>query len=507
MWGCNLTSTNNHAYLLVSEAQKQGAKLVVVDPRCTKIAQKADIYLNPSPGTDDLLAFLIISKIMHREGLDLDFIDKHTENSQHIIELIEKITPAIESGILNTCGIKAETVGAFVDLLIENKKHTIFNIGYGVQKYRQGGQVVQAIALIQILLGNLGESGTGIIYSQSAFNRLYKQPLIDYLTQEKVLSSSSFPEIPLIKLGDALETGNYKILFIYNFNPASSLPNQVHLRNALSQNDLFVVQIDLFMNETSNYADLILPTKFDLETYDLFSNFYIPGLSVNEAGPCPYLDCYSNWEIFQQIHRQVMGKNNEETRVFQESQTDLYHQCLDLLSPFIRKSLLEEGFFLFHKKDEVPFPKNVYPTPTGRIQLKEFVIPQNWSKKIDQKTFREGEFHLLTPAHDCFIHSQLKMLHPRSANDLRYIFLNSEDINALSLVPQDLVQVTNSFGTATYTIMPDPTLKQRVALIHSGPSPLSDFSKNANLFTPPQPEELGNSGSYNAERIILKKTD
>lgn len=197
---------------------------------------------------------------------------------------------------MSQIGVNYQSFQDFVDILLKFKHHTIFNIGYGIQKDFFGGRIVNTIALIQILLGNIGKPGTGIIYSQSDFLKQFLQPIQDYIIQVK--NKFDLKEIPLITLGNELLSGEYNLLFIYNLNPVSSLPNQNLLRKALINEDLYIVVLDMFLNATTKYADIVIPAEFDLECNDFISSYYIPGLSVNIGGPCPFQYCLSNFEFF-----------------------------------------------------------------------------------------------------------------------------------------------------------------------------------------------------------------
>ncbi|MFX1551382.1 MAG: molybdopterin-dependent oxidoreductase, partial [Promethearchaeota archaeon] len=293
-WSSNLSVSNNHAYFLVKKALRRGTKLVVVDSRNTVVAQKAHLFLQIFPGTENLLVQLTINQLIAKNAYDNDFLNNHTESYSTIFQEATKIDA---KKLLRQIGIDNDTFQNFVELLIKFKHKTLFNIGYGVQKDYFGGKIVKSIALIQIILGNIGKPGTGLIYSQSDFIRPILRPLQEYITN--INGISEITEIPLIKLGSFLSSGKTNMLFIYNFNPASSLPNQNLLRRALLRKDLFVIVLDMFLNETTKYADIVIPAKFDLESYDLISPYYIPGLSINIGGPCPYQDCLSNYEFFQ----------------------------------------------------------------------------------------------------------------------------------------------------------------------------------------------------------------
>ena len=320
IWGSNLSESNNHAYYLIKQALKNGVKLIVIDSRRTKIAEKADCFLHIFPGMEYLLVKIAINDLIAHNAYDEKFLKTYVDSYTSVFLEVAKLD---KMKILNQIGINNDDFHQFIELLIEFKHHTLFNIGYGIQKDYYGGRIVKTIALIQILLGNLGKLGTGLIYSQSDFLKPILQSLINYISNRN--TGLRMEEIPIIKLGSYLSTGNFKMLFIYNFNPASSLPNQNLLRRALLNKNLFVVVLDMFLNETTKYANIVIPAKFDLESNDLISPYYIPGVSINLGGPCPYQDCMTNYEFFQQLAWKLGFKDNP---IFQESEEKIFHNCI-----------------------------------------------------------------------------------------------------------------------------------------------------------------------------------
>ncbi|MFX0000486.1 MAG: molybdopterin-dependent oxidoreductase [Candidatus Hodarchaeota archaeon] len=497
IWGNNLSETNNHAYYLVKQAIKMGAKLVVVDSRRTLIAEKAHCFLHIFPGTDHLLAKMIISELIVTNAYDKDFLRTHVAYYSSIFKEVVKID---RQELLDQIGIDYQKVYNFVKLLTKFKHKTIFNIGYGIQKYFYGGRIVKSIALIQIMLGNIGKPGTGVIYSQSNFLKPLLQPLLDYITQYK--SESNRKEVSIIKLGSTLSSGNYKILFIYNFNPASSLPNQNLLRKALMNNDLFVVVLDMFLNETTKYADIVIPAKFDLESYDLISPYYIPSLSINLAGPCPYKDCLSNYEFFQQIALKIGYKD---CLMFQESEETIFNNCLKLLPLKIQEDIKKEGYYLLFNKNSVPFSNLKFPTPNNQIQANGPHFEFGKSEMKRRLKRKRNEFLLISPSHFHFLHSQLGLLNNTFLDEFNKVFLSSEDIKTLDLLIGCEVLVSNEFGSEIYKLAESDIIKPGMALIYSGLSSTLKRNPNANFFTPNQPEELGLSGSYNSTIVKITK--
>ncbi len=496
-WGSNLSESNNHAYYLVKKALKNGTKLVVVDSRKTLVAQKAHLFLHIFPGTEHLLVKLTINEIIAYNAHDEDFLNKYVESYSTIIQEISKIN---KEKLLTQIGIDSQTFQNFIEFLIQSKHKTLFNIGYGVQKDYFGGRIVKSISLIQLILGNLGKPSSGLIYSQSDFMKPILQPIQEYITNIK--GESKITEIPIIELGSFLSSGNYEMLFVYNFNPASSLPNQNLLRKALLREDLTVIVLDMFLNETTKYADIVIPSKFDLESYDLISPYYIPGLSINIGGPCPYQDCLSNYEFFQQLVKEIDFKNSQ---IFQESEETIFKNSLRMLPPKIQKDLNSKGYYLLFGNNSVPFNDLKFPTPNNKIQAigPHFKFGE---KELTRKfNMKKDEFLLISPAHFHFLHSQLKQLNKSYLNDFNNIFLTFEDINKLNLDIGCKIHVSNDYGFGIYILAESPILKPKTALIYSGLSSSSSESPNVNYFVPDKPEELGFSGAYNSAIIKIKK--
>ena len=499
IWGSNLSESNNHAYYLVKQALKNGVKLVVIDSRRTKIAEKANCFLHIFPGMEYILVKLIINELIANHAYDKEFLNNYVDSYSSVFLEVAKLD---KKKLLSQIGIKHQTLQYFVELLIEFKHHTLFNIGYGIQKDYYGGRIVKTVALIQILLGNLGKPGTGLVYSQSDFLKPLLRPVQDYISNIK--DGSKITKIPLIKLGSYLSTGKYKFLFIYNFNPASSLPNQNLLRRALSNKNLFIVVLDMFLNETTKYADIVIPAKFDLESNDLTSAYYVPGLSTNIGGPCPYQNCMSNYEFFQQLAWKL---GFEDDSIFQESEETIFQNCIRMLPLDIQKNLNTQGYYLLFDNNNVPFNNLEFPTPNNRIQAigPHFKFGDN--EMIRKLNMKKNEFLLLSPSHLYFLHSQLGHLNTKYLNEFNKVFLASKDIENLNLEIGYEVLVSNEYGSGEYTLAEFHILKPRTALIYSGLSSTLKGNPNVNFFIPDEPEDLGFSGAYNSAIVKITKLD
>ena len=498
-WGSDVVNRNIHAYYLIKKAVNNGTRLISIDSRKTPIFNDADQSIILAPGMDHLLAQVILKIILENNDYDRYFLTKTSKDYEKILLEVNNINI---KELLDQLKLSFNEIKELVSLILEHKHHTIFNIGYGIQKDFFGGRIVQIIALIQILLGNLGKPGTGIIYSQSDFNRSFLDPLISYITQKNLYKPSK--RIELIKLGEELSKKNYKVLFIYNFNPVSSLPNQNQLKKSLSRTNLFMVVQELYLTETTKYADIVIPSKFDLESDDLIAPYYIPGISINQAGPCPYKNCLTNFEFYKKLALEMDWQNET---LFQESDLEIVQKCLNLLPNNIRNEIKRQGFHSLFSRGDVPYKNLQFPTDNGKIQLNKisFKFGAEILKEKIQRNF--NEFLLLTPSYKYFLHSQLGQINNKFTKVFEKIYLNPSDIKSLKLNIGDKVIVSNNIGKANYTLDELESIISGVALIYSG-SPMGLRSNyNPNVFISETPEELGHSGVYNSAIVKIEKIE
>jgi len=492
VWGSDLSAHNIHAYQLVREAQRRGTMLAVIDTRRTETAANADVFIHATPGTEGVIALVAAKRAIAAGGLDAAFIDEHVNIDPGLIETIQELD---DDHLLQKAEVEADAINAFVDALIAHQHHTIFNVGYGIQKDVYGGETVKAIALLQILLGNIGKPGCGVVYSQSGIRRDIFNGLWAHVSGSEVLGSAG--EVPIVELAGALESGRYKLLIVYNFNPASSLPDQARLRTQLAREDIFMVVLDLFLNATTRYADLVFPAKAGVETDDLIWGYYMPGLSANNAGPCPYPDCESNVEFFQHLATVLGLDQGEHASLFLEPDAEIVRQCLDLAGRDVEDDVASKGYHLFVDAGSVLYEDLQFPTSDGRIRA---MLPVTQVREKEP-----GSFFLITPQHIGYLHSQLGVMAGEQHPEFDHVFLHPIDASLIGLTEGDAVIVSSRDVAREYVLGIDGTLKHGTVLLYSGGPSAENGACNANFFTPGTPERSGHSGSYNSGIVSIRR--
>lgn len=269
VWGSNPTDSRSHegAYgrftRLIPEAKRRGAKLIVIDPRHTSLADLADKWLAIGPGRDDALALAMLSVIV-KEGLyDKDFVTKWTIGFEELAEHVEKFTPEWAQDITK---LRASDI-CEVARTYATTRPALIRAGNGLDQYPNVIQTVRAIGILCAITGNLDVEGGNVFLPQPTLSRLVSHPL-----RRKRLSANKYPlypEVPFPRFVDAIFSGepfNPRAMIVHHANPALINADSTKTKQALEKLE-FLVVCDIFMSATAEMADIILPEATEFEQY------------------------------------------------------------------------------------------------------------------------------------------------------------------------------------------------------------------------------------------------
>jgi len=271
--GSNTTENHPIIALEIKKAvTKNGAKLIVADPREIELAKYATIWLRHRPGTDVAL-FNGLMNVIITEGLeDKEFITERTEDYEKMKEVVLKYTPEIVEGIT---GVPAHDIRRAARLYATSPS-TALIYSMGITQHTTGTDNVLSTANIAMLTGNVGKENAGVnpLRGQSnvqgacdmgALPNVYSgyQSVTDVQIREK-FSKEWGVQLPdkvgltVVEILNAAYEGKVKGIFIMAENPAMSDPDLNHAREALKRTEFLVVS-DIFMSETAELADVVLP--------------------------------------------------------------------------------------------------------------------------------------------------------------------------------------------------------------------------------------------------------
>lgn len=303
----------------VRDLQERDGKMVVIDPRRSETAEKADEHHFIKPGTDVYLLAAILHTLFHEELIHKERIGDWVKGFDQLPSLFEDFSPELAAGFT---GISAEEIKAITREFIAAESAVCYSrMGASTQAH---GTLCQWLTyLINIVTGNFDKAG-GAMFTTPAVdvvkgrkNKGTQHKYNRYQSRVRTLPEFN-DELPVAALAEEILTegeGQIKAMVISAGNPVLSSPNGTQLEKALEQLD-FMVSIDIYLNETSKYADIILPPQTGLESehFDIvFNNLAVrdtakysrPLFQSSEGSK-------ADWEIFKELTKRMKPLSPEE---------------------------------------------------------------------------------------------------------------------------------------------------------------------------------------------------
>lgn len=308
-------TTENHPVIgsIMKQALKRGAKLIVADPRRIELAEYADVFLQLKPGTNIALLNGMMNVIIEKGLYDKEYIETRTENFEQLVELVKEYTPERAAKI---CGVDANDIIKAATIYAESDKAGIYYT-MGITQHTTGTNAVMSVSNLALMCGNIGKASAGVnpLRGQNnvqgacdmgglpadlpGYQKVFKKEVIEKF--EKAWDTKLSPKAGLTipEIMDGAAHGDIKFMYIMGENPMISDPDINHVREALSNLDFLVVQ-DIFMTETSELADVILPAASFAEKDGTFSNTERRVQRVRKAIE-PIGDSKPDWKIIMDI--------------------------------------------------------------------------------------------------------------------------------------------------------------------------------------------------------------
>ncbi len=298
LWGMNPSVSGIHLVPYIQEAQKRGARLVVVDPRRIRLAERADLHLALRPGTDLPLALAIHRWIFANGFADRAFLAEHATGAE---QLERRAAPwTLERAAAET-GVAVEDIERLARLYAESSPAAL-RCGWGPERNRNGGSATAAILALPAVAGKFGVRGGGYTLSSSSAWR--------ELDMSRAAAAEEPPTrlVNMNRLGDTLAlrgSDSVDLLFVYDCNPLMTMPAQEKVRAGLAREDLFTVVFDPVMTDTARFADVVLPAAVFLERREISRGY--GALVLHDAGPvvAPAGEARPNHAVFAELCRRT----------------------------------------------------------------------------------------------------------------------------------------------------------------------------------------------------------
>lgn len=295
-WGADVVTTNVHLWPFIDDARRRGARVLAIAPYRNRTARKADWFLPIRVGTDWALA-LGVAHILFREGLaDLDYLEEDGAGWEAWAEgPVAQATPGWTAA---ETGLPEGQVERLARELAKAQRPFI-RIGPAIARNRHGARAVQSVALLAAVLGAWRTPGAGAFLQTS-----YAFDLNTAAIQRPDLLPRPTRVINQAQLGAALtdlDDPPVKALMVMGNNPAVTCPDAGRVREGLLREDLFTVVHELFMTETAELADLVLPATSSMESEDFYRAYGHLYLRYGPAVIRPQGEARSNGWVARQL--------------------------------------------------------------------------------------------------------------------------------------------------------------------------------------------------------------
>ncbi|MBE7468298.1 MAG: molybdopterin oxidoreductase family protein [Anaerolineae bacterium] len=522
IWGHNPVSTAPHFMPQLKNAQRNGCRVVVIDPRRTRTARGADWHLAPLPNTDGVLALglahVIVAENLHNEA----WLENYTVGWPQLRERLATYEPARVAAIT---GLPEQDIVNLARLYATTQP-ALIKFADGLQRHQHGGQTVRALLALPALTGQYGVRGGGVAYSTSG-----------YFKWAGVSPEGNCPpparSVNMNRLGAALtgEVTDPPIMSLYVFgsNPAAIAPNAGKIVEGLQREDLFTVVHELFMTDTADYADIVLPATSQLEHADLHKAYGHTMLTYNHPAIPPLGESKSNWEVMNLLAAALGFKE------------PWLHQSVDevieeILMASAQHNPAFRGITLAQLKQGRPVPLALdsatpfadlrFPTSSGKVELFSQRLAEaghdplpGWTDPQEVVSYDSASpprllAHFASPltlisgaAHHFVTSSMANQPSLLEREGTPFVEINPADAAIRSITDGDTVVVENERGWCTLRAVVTEAVRPGVLASPKGRWSKLDGGRNVNWTTPDALADLAGQSTFHSNRVWIRKAE
>ena len=490
----------NHpvAATFLKNAARQGATLIVIDPRRQALSRYATHMLQFKPGQDVALLNAMLYTIVEEELYDRQYVQAQTEGFEALKESIKDFPPETMAEV---CGIDAATIREVARIYATSRASIVF-WGMGISQSVHGTDNARCLIALALITGQVGRPGTGLhpLRGQNNVQGASDAGLIplvypDYRSVEDAAVRAEYEEfwgrqldpkqgLTVVEIINAIHEGQIKAMYIMGENPAMSDPDQHHARAALAKLEHLVVQ-DIFLTETAWHADVVLPASAHAEKTGTFTNTNRE-VQLGRQVIDPPGDARQDWWLTQEIAKRI-GLDWTYTHP-----KDVFAEMAEIMP-----SLANITWQRLEREDSVTYPCDApdqpgneimfgdgFPTQSGRGKIVPtgLVPPDELPDETYPMVLTTGRLleHWHTGAMTRRA-SQLDALEPEAV-----VFLSPNDLGSFGIDPGTFVKVETRRGAIVLKVRQDRDVPDGMVFI-----PFCFAEAAANLLTNPQLDPIG----------------
>jgi anaerobic selenocysteine-containing dehydrogenase len=496
IWGANPGVSGIHLMPFLKDARGNGARLVVIDPRATALSRQADMHLAVRPGTDLVVALALHRHLFESDLADRRFLEAHTTGWER---LRERAAPWTLERAAEISGVPAASIEALANLYAQSSP-ALVKCGWGLERNRNGGSAAAAVLALPAVAGKFGVRGGGYSMSNSAAWSIDRTWLRDGEAPTRAINMNQVGRELLAPSGTPLEA-----LFVYNCNPAVTLPDQARVLRGLARESLFTVVFDQVLTDTAAFADVVLPATTFLEHYDFARGYGPITLQLGKPVIDQVGEARSNTDVFMELVRRLSLDAEGDPADDLDAMLNVLGELPQAIGDDLRDRWSAAPP---HQGRPVQFV-DVFPrTGDRKVHLCPDALDREaplglYGFQPDPASDR-FPLALISPASDRTISSTLGEL-ARPAVKLE---INPADADARGIETDDDIRVFNELGEVLLTAQVSPLVRPGTVAMPKGLWRRSTANRyTASVLVPDTLSDIGAGACFNDARVQVEKRE
>ena len=508
VWGKNPANTTIHTMQMIRKAKANGSKIIVIDPIKTATAELADIYIRVNANGDLPLSLAMAKVIIEENIYDKEYINKFVNG----FDDYKKYILSLEMQELSdNSGVAIDDIIKLAKLYSE--KYSTILLGFGMQKYKNGGNTIRAIDALGAITGQIGFSGGGINYANKVYPKImnldpynsksfsdnryfYTNEISDFIDScnngkkyykdnifinDKNINNSMELDIPI------------KMAIVTKSNILNQLPNLNKLKKSLSKVE-FKVCFDMFMTDTAKECDLFIPVTSQLESEDLlFSSMMNPYLIYNEKAIEPREEVMDEYYFFMELAKKLEIKDYP--YIIKREYLEKVISPLKSNNSYINLEYLKNNYFTLH--EDIAWKDKKFANKSEKFEIIRF-------NDIDKKIYvdkKEDKLRLLTNHGRDSLSSQ----HFMDEEGIAIAYINEESAKIFNIDNEEIVSLKSDNGQVDVKIRVDNCIGNNIVMMFVG---WWEKHGNPNFLTNSGISDIGGQITYNETFVeIIKKNN
>ena len=506
VWGKNPANTTIHTMQMIKRAKEKGSKIIVIDPIETATAKLADKYIKIKANGDKALALamgqIIIKNKLYDEKYIRLYVNGFEEYKSYILSLNIK-------DLSKECGVEIYTIEELVKLYCQ--KYSTILLGFGMQKYKNGGMTIRLIDALGAITGQIGFSGGGVNYANKVYpkilntdpydsekfsnNRYYYTNEISEFIEKCNLGNTYYKNDIFINHED--DKGDYelnipiKMAIITKSNLLNQLANINNLKRALSKVE-FKVCFDMFITDTVKECDLFIPVTSQLESEDLlFSSMMNPYLVYNEKILEPQEKLMDEYYFFMEVAKRLKMSNYPIVTKKEYLEKVIYP--LKNINSDISLEYLKNNYFTLHK--DVAWSDKNFVNESGKFEI----INCEEIKKFEDNKYKDiSKLRLLTNHGRDSLSSQ----HFMDDDGIAIAYINEKEAKRSNINNNEIIYLKSENGQIKVKINIDKSIGDNIIMMFVG---WWERHGNPNFLTNSGISDIGGQITYNETFVEIIK--